>query len=284
MSSTNQRIACLGPEGSFSHEFAKKHFANNSLDFVEGSFEDVLRRLVDGNADKAVIPFLNSNGSHVRPAQEALGHYREEIHILGCVPHRICHDVVVAEGFLGLEKLVSKEQVFSQCKEWLTQWKDVKTESAESTSAALKNLLKAPLEVRRSTGAICNGLAQQIYGGTKLFQNIQDPKNTTLFLVVSRSQPPSLTAEQLLVCLTCPTEECYRQTISDFSFSGFPLMFTSISGEFSETLPCFLQFQNSGQSLTLRELLVHKHRTLIGGTSFEESLSACTANLFDQDY
>ncbi len=283
MSSTNQKIACLGPEGSFSHDFAKKQFADNPLDFVEGTFEAVLQRLVGGSAGMAVIPFLNSNGSHVRPAQEALGRFREQIHVLGCFPHQIRHNVVVAEGFLGLEKLVSKEEVFSQCKEWLRQWKVVERESAESTSAALKNLLIAPLEVRRCTGAICNGLAQQIYGGKNLFQNIQDPKNTTLFLVVSKSEP-SLTAEQLLVCLTCPTEDCYRQTISDFSACGFPLMFTSISGEFSETLPCFLQFQNSGQPHALRELLAHNHRTLIGGTSFEESLSACTANLFDQDY
>lgn len=283
MSSTKQKIACLGPEGSFSHDFAKKQFANNPLDFVEGSFEDVLQRLTDGNAEKAVIPFLNSNGSHVRPAQTALGHYREQIQVLGCFPHQIRHNVVVAEGFLELKKLVSKEQVFSQCKDWLLQWKKIETENAPSTSAALKNLLAAPLEERRRTGAICNELAVQIYGGRKLFQNIQDPKNTTLFLIVSKNEP-SLTGEQLLVCVTCPTEDCYRQTILDFSASGFPLMFTSISGEFSETLPCFLQFENSGDPDALRGLLTQNHRTLIGGTSFEESLSACTANLFDQDY
>ena len=141
----------------------------------------------------------------------------------------------------------------------------------------------APLEERRCTGAICNELAVQIYGGRKLFQNIQDPKNTTPFLIVSKNKP-SLASEQLLVCVTCPTEDCYRQTILDFSASGFPLMFTSISGEFSETLPCFLQFENAGKPDALRELLTQNHRTLIGGTSFEESLSACTANLFDQDY
>lgn len=271
------------PRRKLQSRLCKKTLRKKPLDFVEGSFEDVLQRLIDGHAEKAVIPFLNSNGSHVRPAQKALGHHREQIQVLGCFPHHIRHNVVVAEGFLGLKKLVSKEQVFSQCKDWLLQWREIETENAPSTSAALKNLLDAPLEERRCTGAICNELAVQIYGGRKLFQNIQDPKNTTLFLIVSRNEP-FLTDDQLLVCVTCPTEDCYRQTISDFSARGFPLMFTSISGEFSEALPCFLQSQNSGKPETLRELLAQNHRTLIGGTSFEESLSACTANLFDQDY
>lgn len=124
-------------------------------------------------------------------------------------------------------------------------------------------MLGAPIEEQRIAGAICNTLAHDLYGGRVLYPKIENPRNTTLFLVVSKADV-SRDQEQLLVCLTCPTEQCYKQAIFAFAAARFPLKFTSLKGEFSEEMPCFLQFENTGRAQELAKLLAAPHRQLIG--------------------
>lgn len=283
MSVSKNRIACLGPEGSFSHEFAKAHFAEGDFECVDGDFEEVLGRVGDGSCSHAVIPFLNSNGIDVRPAQAAMGRNREWIRIEGCYPHLVRHNVIVTDQFKELKRLYSKEQVFPQCTNWLRQWQNIELVDAASTSSALRDLLVASAEVQRSSGAICNTLAHELYGGRILFPGIENPKNTTLFLVISKGEVDP-EAEQLLVCVTCPTEACYKLAVSEFASAGFPLMFTSLKGDFSETVPCFLQFQNSGNPAKLAQHLDAPHLTLIGAYDLDSSLSACVAGFFEEEY
>jgi prephenate dehydratase len=276
-------VACLGPEGSFSHEFALSRFPGALCLTDANSFPEVIKQLEEGTADAAVLPFLNSNGVDVRPAQAAIAQAREWISIDGCFPHKVIHNVVVAEGFKSLKKVVSKEQVFPQCTNWLRQWGGIETVAATSTSAALLELLRAPKADRESTAAICNLLAVNLYGGEVRWAGIQNPGNTTLFLVASRRQPVA-SEEEALICLTCPTEECYENAINDFSRAGMPLKFTSLKGEFTAELPCFLQFEIDGRASDVRLLVEKPHRYLVGSFPEEHSLAACVAGFFDDIY
>ncbi|GAA5484181.1 hypothetical protein Hsar01_03422 [Haloferula sargassicola] len=236
-----------------------------------------------GEADAAVLPFLNSNGVDVRPAQAAIANARDWICVNGCHPHQVVHNVVVAEGFSSLKRVVSKEQVFPQCTTWLGQWGDIEKVPASSTSAALKDLLVAAKEERQHTGAICNELAVSLYGGEIKWAGIQNPGNVTLFLVVSRQEPVAVESEAL-VCLTCPTEECYQSAVNDFALAGMPLKFTSLKGEFTANLPCFLQFHVEGRADDVAKLVGSAHRTLIGTFSEHDSLASCVAGFFDDNY
>lgn len=49
MSDSIQTIACLGPEGSFSHEFALSHFGDD-CEFlcIDGDFAEVIDKVGDG--------------------------------------------------------------------------------------------------------------------------------------------------------------------------------------------------------------------------------------------
>lgn len=284
MSVSPNKIACLGPEGSFSHEFALAHFSEDCpIEFFEGEFTAVLSAVAEGKCSRAVIPFLNTNGLDVRPAQIALGENRDWIRIEGCFPHLVTHNLIVAPHFVELKKVISKEQVFSQCSEWLKRRQEIVCEIASSTSAALRDLLESSTEEQQNSGAICNTLAHELYGGRILEERIQDPKNITFFLVVSKATVP-MNEEQILTCLTCPTEECYTQTISEFAAANFPLKFSSLRGDFSEKMLCFLQFENSGTREDLEALLNHRYRHLIGAYPTKNSLSACISEIFDEDY
>lgn len=103
MSAVDQVIACLGPEGSFSHEFAKTHFKNAQFKCVDGDFGDVVEGIKNGECNHGVIPFLNSNGVHVRPAQIMLGINREWLGVMGCFPHLVSHNVVITAHFKELK-------------------------------------------------------------------------------------------------------------------------------------------------------------------------------------
>lgn len=280
VSESTVSVACLGPEGSFSHEFALSRFPKAKMVCVDGGFDEVVARLKSGECTHGVLPFLNSNGVEVRPAQAAIGKERTWINVVGCFPHLVSHNVVVTEKFQSLRRVVSKEQVFPQCSTWLGQWGDLQTVNASSTSAALRDLLAAPLEEQRVTGAICNALAHSLYGGIIKYPRIENPKNTTLFLVVDATKP-RLHSENILVCLTCPTETCYKSALKDFAAAGFPTKFNSLKGEFTEEIPCFLQFHNSGSPEELTRLLEAPHRTLIGGFPTVSSLSACVGAFFE---
>lgn len=280
MMASTKIIACLGPEGSFSHEFALDHFPEAEYHCVEGEFDDVLAKVENGTCQLGVLPFLNSNGMDVRPAQAAIAQAKEWICVDGCFPHKVSHNLVVTEHFRTLKKVVSKEQVFPQCSNWLMQWAGIEQEAAPSTSAALKSLLVADIPEQSHAAVICNTLAHKLYGGILKFQNIENPGNVTLFLVVRRGCP-DLAVGNVLVCLTCPTEACYHQAVNDFQSAGFPLKFTSLKGEFTEKLPCFLQFEVGRSPENLSRLLEHDHRHLIGLFSEKNSLGACVAGLFD---
>lgn len=281
--STSRTVACLGPEGSFSHEFACSRFPGAISRTSADDFEGVIRLVESGAADIAVLPFLNSNGVDVRPAQAAIAKACDWICIEGCFPHKIVHNVVVAEGFKRLKKLVSKEQVFPQCTNWLDQWDGIETAPASSTSAALAELLRATKAERESTAVICNQLAVSLYGGEVRWAGVQNPGNTTLFLVASRRQTIA-SEEQALICLTCPSEKCYEDTINDFSRAGMPLKFTSLKGEFTSELPCFLQFEVAGRASDVRKLTEQPYRSLVGAFSEEHSLAACVGAFFDDIY
>ena len=275
-------VACLGPEGSFSHEFANTRFPEANFVYRE-QFDEVIDLVKDGTCQCAVLPFLNSNGVDVRPVQATLGKNRDWARVVGCYPHKVVHNVVVGPDFVSLRKLVSKEQVFPQCSNWLGQWKSMEIENAPSTSAALLELLKSDLETRKSTGAICNNLAHSLYGGKIWFPRIENPGNTTLFLVVSKQEIRTWD-DQLLICLTCPTEECYKSATNDFASAGFPIKFSSLKGEFTWELLFFLELANIGDRSKLLDALEKPHRHLIGTFPTSQSLSACIVSFFEHDY
>ena len=280
MSDPPRTVSCLGPEGSFSHEFASQRYPDARCLLDARDFDEVLRTLEEGQAEVAVLPFLNSNGVDVRRAQAAISAARDWIWVEGCHAHGIVHNVVVGPGFKSLRRVISKEEVFPQCSTWLGQWEGIERVAASSTSSALKNLLEAPKAERESSAAICNRLAVDLHGGEIRWAGVQNSGNTTLFLVTSKRRPSHL-ATDALVCLTCPTEECYQSTVDDFAAAGMPLKFTSLRGEFTPELPCFLQFRIESSPGLARELAGKAHRTLIGTFRERDSLAACVGSFFD---
>lgn len=274
------KVAYLGPKGTFSHEFALNRFGS-SAEYVpvDGPFEAIIQEVSEGRATHGVIPFCNSNGNHIQAAHRALAKFIGQIFIHGCYRQRIIHNFVTTGKLKGLKKILSKPEVFSQCSNWLSQWETVEQLPAQSTAAALGELLKMPPEEQRFTGVICNKLAVDEYGGVIEEKGIENPKNVTLFVVISGTKP-SADSENLLICVTCPTFECLSKTTREFAESGYPTVFSSLQGEFSEETPIFLEVQRQRDSLDIEPLVAKPHRAIFGGFPDRESISTCVTNFF----
>jgi prephenate dehydratase len=275
------KISFLKPLGTFSHEFANDHYGSGIEPVLADDFDNVVKQVAEGEADAGVIPFLNSSGVSVEKAQKALGKYAEVISISGCYPKEIHHQIVVKDDFLSLKSLVSKEEVFPQVKAWMEQWSDIKQVAAPSTAAALQDLLKGGVYDSKDTAVICNQLAVTIYGGEIKHENVQNPNNLTLFLVIEKCVLDGEKDVKLLA-LVDPTKDKLKAIKLKIIELKLTLEFTSLKGEYQPDLPIFLEVRGACAKDKLMDDLGELEMGLhfIGQYEKSDSIGHCVSMLF----
>jgi prephenate dehydratase len=246
-------IAYLGPDGSFSHEAARLLFGGDfePRPVQNDRFAGVMHAVVKGLADGAVIPFYNSHNLDIFEAQRVFGDFLGSLYIEGFYCVRIRHNLVgVGEFYKGnAPTIYSKEQVFAQCRGFLSGMDHTPVYS-DSTAQALLDVMALPEPDRAKCAAICSKFAARIYGGTVIRENINDSSNVTIFSHLSKVIPDrSRLHERLLVCVTCPTFECLNHTVEDFRRFGYllklalPSAWASLRmGRNSPVSPVFMEF------------------------------------------
>jgi chorismate mutase/prephenate dehydratase len=175
------RIGFLGPEGSFSHAASVAKFGSSveyvPLSAIPAVFEEVVR----GHVDYGLVPVENSIGGGIVDTLDAF--LSSSAKICAEVLLTVHHNLLANQPWEKIEKIYSKAEVFSQCRNWLSATaKDRATIPTESTTAA------AQLS-RTATGAAAIGSRQaaELYGLHILFENIEDnPDNMTRFFVIGR--------------------------------------------------------------------------------------------------
>lgn len=278
-----QKVACLGPEGSFSHEFALANFPAAEFVFAD-TFEEVLSLALATGCETAVIPFLNSSGVQVRPAQKAISEFAGRLWVTGAFKHEVIHNLVATEACESVERIVSKEQVFPQCTEWLGKnFPKAEQVHSSSTSSALRELLEASREIQSHTAVICNQFAVSTYGGIVKNAGIENTNNFTIFLNLSPVRPEP--KDRILITVNCPNSECYEASVDRFARRRCPMMFTSLVGEFSPDVPTFVEISvpNSvnAEKLIKFECDASKGvRRFVGSFGGDISISDCVLSFF----
>lgn len=175
------RIGFLGPAGTFSHAAAIRKFGS-SVEYVpvtdiEGVFEEVSR----GHVDYGLVPVENSIGGGVVDTLDAFLHSSAKI--CSEVLITIHHNLLAKEPWENITQILSKPEVFSQCRHWLSVTaKDKDIQPAPSTSKAAEMASREP-----GVAAIGSSIAGELYGLHVLFENIEDnPDNVTRFFVIGR--------------------------------------------------------------------------------------------------
>lgn len=178
------KIGFLGPEGTFSHEASVRKFGH-SVDYVPladipGVFEEVVR----GHVDYGLVPVENSIGGGIVDTLDAF--LSSSAKICAEVLFTVHHNLIATCPWTEVKRVVSKAQVFAQCRNWLSVTGTGREQVPfDSTAAAAK--LAADPKLGVGTAAIGPRQLAEMYGLAVLFENIEDnPDNVTRFFVIGR--------------------------------------------------------------------------------------------------
>ena len=174
------RVGYLGPQGSFSHVAAIRHFGSSvecdDLHEIDHVFEEVQAK----RCHYGLVPYENSIGGGITDTLDAFQLFDVTIYaealidvsqtlLTNCQPNEI-------------ERIYSKPQIFSQCRQWLSKhYPEAELISMASSSAAVRHTAN-----EANAAAIGSELAGEIYGVKPLFEHIEDkPNNVTRFLIIA---------------------------------------------------------------------------------------------------
>lgn len=179
------KVACMGPEGSFSHE-AVVSFLGRFVDvvFVENPAE-VFDHVSKEKAGIGVVPVENTTEGTVYSTLDAFATAEQSISVIGegQLPIRLAlasEEKTTAD----IEEVYSHPQPFGQCRNWLYKnlpW--ARQIPTSSTSYAAKIA-----KTKKKSAAICGRLAAELYELNILDEGIEDhPYNATRFWLIGRA-------------------------------------------------------------------------------------------------
>lgn len=177
-----EKIAYLGPEGSYSHQAAESRFGALSYYLPLNSIEAVFKVLKNKEAKYGVVPIENNTEGAVGTTIDCLNKYDSKIvaELYIDIHHSFA---TLAEDLKDIKRIYSHPQGYNQCKNFLEEHflLDVEFVPTYSTSAAAQ---KAKED--KEGAAICSAIAAKLYKLPIHFEKIEDNlANQTRFLILS---------------------------------------------------------------------------------------------------
>jgi len=115
-----QRVAYLGPAGTFSEQ-ASVQFFGSSIEHVPCvSFDEVFHATTAGTADFGVVPVENSTEGVVTRSLDLL--LNSPLHIVGEISLLVRHQLLrLSNSLEGIEAVLAHPQALAQCQGWLNK-------------------------------------------------------------------------------------------------------------------------------------------------------------------
>ncbi len=115
-----QRVAYLGPAGTFSEQAAVQFFGASIEHIACVSFDEVFHAAASGNADFGVVPVENSTEGVVTRSLDLL--LQSPLHIVGEISLLVRHHLLRTSASLeGIEAVMAHPQALAQCQGWLNK-------------------------------------------------------------------------------------------------------------------------------------------------------------------
>lgn len=186
MSETPERIAFLGPLGTFSHAAVESFFGagDESTRLSVANIDDVFLEVEAGNARFGVVPVENSTEGAVNSTLDCM--IDTSLTIVGEIYLPIEHNLLMKDASrkADIRRIVSHKQSLGQCRIWLrNNYPDLDKQEVSSNAEAARMAAEDP-----TTAAIAGMTAAQHFELSVVAASIQDRKNnTTRFLVLARN-------------------------------------------------------------------------------------------------
>jgi chorismate mutase / prephenate dehydratase len=113
-----QRVAYLGPVGTFSEQAAVQFFGSSIEHVPCVTFDEVFHAATAGTADFGVVPVENSSEGVVTRSLDLL--LNSPLHIIGEVSMLVRHHLLrLSRTIGGIEVVLAHPQALAQCQSWL---------------------------------------------------------------------------------------------------------------------------------------------------------------------
>jgi len=177
-----EKIAFLGPEGSYTHQVAESRFGAMGNYIALNSVEAVFHVLENKEAKYGVVPIENNTEGAVGITLDCLGKF--DSLIVAEIYMDIHHSFATnCENLKDIKRIYSHPQGYNQCRKFLEEHMllDIEFVPTKSTAASAKKASK-DLE----SASICSHIAAKLYNVPILFGKIEDNSaNKTRFLILS---------------------------------------------------------------------------------------------------
>ncbi len=217
----DEKVAYLGPEGSFSNQAAFRKFGASSEFLPVSSFEDVFEEVHGRRADFGIVPVENSVEGSVGDVLDMLVEW--DLSIFAECFERIEHSLLSLSGDISeVRTVASHPQAFGQCRKWIAaNLYGAALVETPSTAAAAKMAARD-----KSVAAIASEFSGSIYNLKTIQNHIEDsPRNTTRFVVVGREQSPPSGEDKTSIAFSVKDEPgaLHKTFFFPFSESGINL-------------------------------------------------------------
>jgi prephenate dehydratase len=174
------KVAVLGPAGTFTEQAAGRLFPGAMLEYME-DVGDVFR-FVDGGKGDGVAAIENSLEGSIGKTLESLMRY--DVKIVGEATLDIHLNLMARKGVRpqDIKVVLSHPTALAQCRDYLSrEYPKAKREASSSTSEAIKQAGE-----KADAAAIGYGEAGLRYGLHVLAEDVQDQESQTRFVAVSK--------------------------------------------------------------------------------------------------
>lgn len=179
-----QRVAVLGPEGTFCEQAAIEYFGGAADLIYCNSFDEVFHATASGGAQYGVVGVENMTEGVVTRSLDLFLH--TPAHVVGEVSLLIRHNLVRKENSLqGIEAVLAHPQALAQCQNWLTKHLPHAERRAVSSNAEGARLAAE----NPAWAALCSERAASLFGHHIVAHAVQDEAyNRTRFAVICLPQ------------------------------------------------------------------------------------------------
>lgn len=179
---TPQKIAFLGPIGSYTHQAAENRFGPLSSYLSLTTISAVFEALKRGNAKYGVIPLENNTNGMVGETIDNLA--KHNFKIINEIILPIHHSFATKEKHIhNIKKIYSKDIAFGQCSNFLQHYQLHEIEHIFVSSTAFGAKLASN---ENGSAAICSEIATKLYNLPIMFANIENHcTNQTRFVIIS---------------------------------------------------------------------------------------------------
>ena len=176
------RVACLGPEGTFTQMATRKHFGDTVKSVPLVTVDDVFREVASEGCHYGVVPVENSSEGVVSHTLDNF--LRSSLNICGEVELRVHHHLMAAaDAQHDMQRIYAHQQALGQCRRWLNSHYPALPLLPVTSNAEAARLASE----EEGAAAIAGELAAEIHGLSIISRQIEDEAdNTTRFIVIGR--------------------------------------------------------------------------------------------------